>query len=43
MTFWVTGMVPTEERETKASWIAGQAPLKNWSGLTLATVASSSG
>ncbi len=43
MTFWVTGMVPTEERETKASWMAGQAPLKNWSGLTLATVASSSG
>ena len=43
MTFWVTGMVPTEERETKASWIAGQAPLKNCSGLTLATVASSSG
>ncbi len=43
VTFWVTGMVPTEERETKASWIAGQAPLKNWTGLSLATVDSSSG
>ncbi|CAM2979739.1 hypothetical protein STAL104432_09975 [Streptomyces albus] len=43
VTFWVSGMVPTEERETNASWIAGQAPLKNWSGLTLATVPSSSG
>ncbi|CAM5703589.1 hypothetical protein SFUMM280S_00868 [Streptomyces fumanus] len=43
VTFWVSGMVPTEERETKANWIAGQAPLKNCSGLALATVASSVG
>lgn len=43
VTFWVSGMVPTEERETKASWIAGQAPLKNCTGPTLATVASSAG
>ena len=32
MTRSVTGRVPTEERETKASWMAGQAPAKNRSG-----------
>ena len=30
MTDSVTGMVPTDERDTKASEIAGQAPEKNW-------------
>ena len=29
MTDSVTGMVPTDERDTKASEIAGQAPEKN--------------
>lgn len=43
MTFCVSGSVPTEERETKASSIAGQALRKNVIGLTLPTSASSTG
>jgi hypothetical protein len=26
VTFWVTGIVPTEERETDTGWMACQAP-----------------
>ena len=39
----VLGMVPTEERDTKASWIAGQAPRKNWTGFSRPARVSSSG
>jgi hypothetical protein len=37
----VSGMVPTDERDTKASWIAGHAPEKNLSGLSPCDQASS--
>ena len=40
---WVTGMVPTEERDTKASSIAGQAPAKKRSGLRRPARISTSG
>ncbi len=29
-TFWVTGIVPIDDRETKPSWVAGHTPEKYW-------------
>ena len=31
-TRWVSGIVPTDDRDTKASSIAGHAPEKNFNG-----------